>query len=116
MLFCPFCGTLLLVEKTVQSAMRYFCSTCPYVAQVKTLLTQTHSFTHCNRTAVQMDASFRDGLGGVAEGMQSAEMRCRSDDCDGTKAFFVQLQMRSADEPPTTFYKCAKCSLQWRDD
>ena len=26
-----------------------------------------------------------------------------------------QVQTRSADEAPTTFYKCSKCNHTWRD-
>lgn len=30
MLFCPTCGNLLLIEKTMAD-FRFFCKTCPYV-------------------------------------------------------------------------------------
>jgi len=35
--------------------------------------------------------------------------------CQAKKAYFFQLQTRSADEPPTSFYKCVACSKQWRE-
>jgi hypothetical protein len=31
--------------------------------------------------------------------------QCPAEDCEGDRAFFYQLQIRSADEPMTTFYK-----------
>ena len=31
--------------------------------------------------------------------------QCPREGCDGDKAFFYQVQIRSADEPMTTFYK-----------
>jgi hypothetical protein len=31
--------------------------------------------------------------------------QCPSEDCDSSSAFFYQVQIRSADEPMTTFYK-----------
>ncbi len=31
--------------------------------------------------------------------------QCPHENCDGAKAFFYQVQIRSADEPMTTFYK-----------
>lgn len=38
--------------------------------------------------------------------------------CHGCKQkghiVFRQIQMRSADEPPTTFYKCRRCGHSWR--
>jgi DNA-directed RNA polymerase subunit M/transcription elongation factor TFIIS len=31
--------------------------------------------------------------------------QCPREGCDGAQAFFYQVQIRSADEPMTTFYK-----------
>lgn len=35
--------------------------------------------------------------------------------CEHNKAYFMQIQIRSADEPSTTFYKCVQCKKQWND-
>lgn len=37
--------------------------------------------------------------------------------CGHLRAYFMQIQTRSADEPMTTFYKCcnAQCGHRWRD-
>jgi Transcription factor S-II (TFIIS) len=35
--------------------------------------------------------------------------------CDHQKAYFVQLQTRSADEPMTIFYCCVSCSFKWKE-
>lgn len=37
--------------------------------------------------------------------------------CSNDKAYFMQMQIRSADEPMTTFYKCTSptCGHNWRD-
>ncbi|KAI9775237.1 MAG: RNA polymerase III C11 subunit [Geoglossum umbratile] len=34
--------------------------------------------------------------------------QCPAQDCEGDKAFFYMVQIRSADEPMTTFYKVAR--------
>lgn len=56
-------------------------------------------------------------MGGAAawENVDSTEVVCPS--CSHGRAYFMQLQIRSADEPMTTFYKCCnnKCSHNWRD-
>ena len=39
----------------------------------------------------------------------------RSPKCSNTRPYFFQLQIRSADEPMTTFYKCVKCATNWND-
>lgn len=114
MLFCPFCGTLLLLEKGgANSSARFFCCTCPYIVGISSVLTQTRDFGPMQRQVVTQGESFGDG---TVEGTHTTEARCRAEDCDSRKAFYAQLQMRSADEPPTTFFKCVKCALQWRED
>lgn len=37
--------------------------------------------------------------------MQSFAVKCSNEKCDSRLAWMYQLQTRSADEPPTTFYK-----------
>lgn len=43
------------------------------------------------------------------------EQKCPQ--CDFPRAYFMQIQIRSADEPMTTFYRCCNhnCSYKWRD-
>lgn len=31
--------------------------------------------------------------------------QCKDEKCDGSRAYFYQLQIRSADEPMTTFFR-----------
>ena len=49
-------------------------------------------------------------------GGKKAAVKMETRECESNKAYFVQLQMRSADEPPTTFFKCVVCGFQWRAD
>ena len=35
--------------------------------------------------------------------------------CGNTEAYYTIMQTRSADEPPTTQYRCCKCSHSWRE-
>ena len=136
--FCPFCGTLLLVEQC--SGSRLFCPTCPYVILVHQPMTVVHDMTACNkkgRDQLEDDFNAASNAAGGAEGGQTTVIRCESgsfrqqgefeDDagdaasknggvCNSMKAYFIQIQMRSADEPPTTFYKCTECGFQWRSN
>ena len=45
--------------------------------------------------------------------MPTAEVICPK--CGHTKAEYFQQQTRSADEPPTTFFRCVKCNHRWRE-
>jgi DNA-directed RNA polymerase subunit M len=35
--------------------------------------------------------------------------------CENTEAYWWMQQMRSADEPPTRFFRCTKCGHVWRE-
>ena len=43
------------------------------------------------------------------ENVDQTEAECQNNLCDSKKAFFMQIQTRSADEPMTIFYRCCKC-------
>ena len=45
--------------------------------------------------------------------MDKTEATCPK--CDHGLAYFMQIQIRSADEPMSTFYKCCSCANQWRE-
>lgn len=68
--------------------------------------------------AAEEDASAVAGASASAEGGQVMTIPCQNEDspCDSTKAYYIQIQMRSADEPATVFFKCVKCGHQWRQD
>ena len=65
--------------------------------------------TRCTRKQVD------DILGGAAawENVDRTKAVCPS--CHHDAAYFQQIQIRSADEPMSVFYKCVKCSHQWND-
>lgn len=56
-------------------------------------------------------------MGGAAawENVDSTDAVCPA--CGNGRAYFMQIQTRSADEPMTTFYKCTTqtCGHNWRD-
>ena len=52
-----------------------------------------------------------DVLGGKEawENVDQTDSQCPVESCGSVRAYFMQIQIRSADEPMTTFYKCVKC-------
>ena len=59
----------------------------------------------------------RDVMGGEEawKNADSMEEQCTKEGCTNRKAYFFQLQTRSADEPMTTFYRCTECAHQWKE-
>jgi DNA-directed RNA polymerase III subunit RPC11 len=103
--FCPNCGALLLVEQGTDG-MRFCCNTCVYTHRIK------HRYSHALALRrKQVD----DVLGGAAawENVDKTAAKCPF--CQHGEAYFMQIQIRSADEPMTTFYKCTNCMQQWND-
>ena len=109
MLFCPTCSNLLLTERTL-SDFRFFCRTCPYVFRVAGRFEHT---LHLERKEVD------DVLGGdeAWRNVDQTEIPCRdAGNCTNRRAYFMEIQIRSGDEPATLFYKCTKCAFQWSEN
>ena len=106
MWFCPLDGTLLQVE-CLDDQNHFVCRTCSYTSAIR----QAHTRTTPTAARKQVD----DILGGVAawENVDRTAAVCPA--CHHGEAYFLQMQIRSADEPMSIFYKCVKCSHQWND-
>jgi DNA-directed RNA polymerase III subunit RPC11 len=113
MWFCPLDGTLLQVRQggmaragDNEPSGYFFCALCPYSCPIKTIVAKK---TYPTRKVVD------DILGGAAawENVDRTQAVCPS--CNHNEAYFMQIQIRSADEPMSIFYKCVKCNHQWND-
>ena len=103
--FCPVCGNLLLITDG-SSGMRFCCPTCPYIHNIN-----KRYIDRVKTTKKQID----DVLGGAEawENVDKTTADCPF--CKHGQAYFKQIQIRSADEPSTVFYKCCQCMGQWND-
>eukprot|EP01084_Bolivina_argentea_P027812 51672_1 len=106
--FCPICGNLLMLESS--SWTKLVCQTCPYVH----VLRQGEVLTS---TVPLKKKEVDDILGGddAWKNVDRTQARCQNDECQGTEAYFFMAQLRSADEPMTTFYKCCSCNKRWSE-
>ncbi|XP_039446092.1 DNA-directed RNA polymerase III subunit RPC10 isoform X1 [Culex pipiens pallens] len=89
-------------------SLRFSCNTCPYICKIKRKIS-----TRIYPKLKEVDHV----MGGSAawENVDSTDADCPA--CAHNRAYFMQMQTRSADEPMTTFYKCANpvCGHNWRD-
>ncbi|BCS27357.1 DNA-directed RNA polymerase III core subunit RPC11 [Aspergillus puulaauensis] len=113
--FCPNCSNALTISRADATPKypigvnRFECRTCPY----QYVLEQSW-FEKTPMKQKEVEAVF----GGKAEFENADRMatQCPAEGCDGDRAYFFQLQIRSADEPMTTFLKCTACGARWREN
>lgn len=88
-------------------------------------MTITHDLRHLNKVMPEDEpAATSSGANAgatdftEAEGGQMITTPCQKEEgpCPSQRAYYIQMQMRSADEPATTFFKCVECGYQWRQD
>eukprot|EP00823_Brevimastigomonas_motovehiculus_P002525 TRINITY_DN1540_c0_g1_i1.p1 TRINITY_DN1540_c0_g1~~TRINITY_DN1540_c0_g1_i1.p1 ORF type:complete len:110 (-),score=11.62 TRINITY_DN1540_c0_g1_i1:459-788(-) len=107
MQFCPSCANMLLLEHG--DGFRFYCQTCQYVHNVNKPVA---------KKVVLQRKKVDDVLGGdkAWKNVDQTESVCPK--CNNRKAYFMQIQTRSADEPMTTFYKCTNsdCGHQWKEN
>ncbi|BAP71630.1 RNA polymerase III C11 subunit [Kluyveromyces marxianus] len=109
--FCPLCNNMLLVSKADSGIYKLSCGSCPYEFPIDGI----EVYDRKNLPRKEVD----DVLGGEGawDNVDQTGAQCPNhDQCGGDKAYFFQLQIRSADEPMTTFYKCVNCGHKWREN
>ncbi|KAI0602789.1 hypothetical protein F4775DRAFT_588359 [Biscogniauxia sp. FL1348] len=110
LLFCPQCSNILTVSTSPESGRnRLECRTCPYQHAIEEPMYSRRYFKKKER---------EDVFGGSKawENAQKTEVQCNNTACDSREAAFYQVQIRSADEPMTSFYRCTKCGHRWREN
>ncbi|KAF5103341.1 hypothetical protein DV451_001514 [Geotrichum candidum] len=90
---------------------RFECRTCPYEFPIVSSMSMYHR-TPMTRKEVDDVLGGKGSWDNVDQTAAQCPMNCGGED----KAYFFQLQIRSADEPMTTFYKCTNCAHQWREN
>ncbi|KUJ23587.1 DNA-directed RNA polymerase III subunit RPC10 [Mollisia scopiformis] len=114
LLFCPSCSNVLTVsqisvEGDETPVNRLECQTCPYQYIITKRYFERRAFVRKEREDVF-------GGPGAWDNADKIKIQCPKDGCDGDEAAFFQVQIRSADEPMTGFYKCMTCGNRWREN
>ncbi|KAJ7247131.1 transcription factor S-II-domain-containing protein [Mycena haematopus] len=108
MLFCPSCANLLTISDASDGFNKWICQTCPYQFPI------TKQHTSRTHLKTKRAGDIRDVLQELEDGASRTEVECQK--CGHGFAYFNQLQIRSADEPMTIFYKCVSCGTVRREN
>ncbi|PSS21986.1 hypothetical protein M430DRAFT_49169 [Amorphotheca resinae ATCC 22711] len=113
LLFCPSCSNVLTVSVTTLEdhtpTNRLECQTCPYEYVLQKQYYERKTFARKEREDVF-------GGPGAWDNAQKAPVQCPKEGCGGEEAAYFQVQIRSADEPMTSFFKCMTCGNRWREN
>ncbi|MFX1513342.1 MAG: transcription factor S [Promethearchaeota archaeon] len=107
-MFCEKCGGLLIPRKDEEDNVLMVCPACGD----KRRANQSDSFSVSRRIL----HNERDETIIIEEEditLPATDIICPK--CENNKAFYQQMQTRSADESMTMFYRCTKCKYTWRD-
>ncbi|KAJ6376120.1 hypothetical protein OIU77_000980 [Salix suchowensis] len=99
------------LKPNMGQAGRFYCPTCPYFASIESRV-KIKREQKLAKKEIEPIFTLEDMKKGGAE----TDATCPH--CNFGRACFQQIQIRSADEPATTFYFCLndKCGKMWRED
>lgn len=110
-LICPKCGGLMRPVR--EGSFTYMkCVRCGYKVQSPEKSTTL-------KVSSRIEHSVKEKTVVVEEPQEISRLPITRDvtckKCGHNEAYYWVVQTRAADEPPTRFYKCAKCGYVWRE-
>ncbi len=107
--YCPKCGSLMMVDRA-RRVLR--CPKCGYEEVPSGVMVFSRTIQHSEKEKLIVIEDKQAGVPPTAV-LLKGKIRCPK--CGHDEVYGWQMQTRAADEPPTTFYKCAKCGYTWRE-
>ncbi len=112
--FCPRCGSIMY-PRVKDGRKQLFCPRCGYTIDVT-----DEEIGDAYTFRVKVKHSPKEKLIVVSKNQPppdavvlKGEVRCPK--CGHDEVIAWMMQTRSADEPPTRFYRCTKCGYTWRE-
>ena len=115
MQFCPICSNSLLFNNS-DNGYRFFCSTCEYYYAAKHKI---KTMMQTKQTDIVLGPDAWENVDQTSGEIYIFNMILKNifletcPKCAHPKAYYRQMQTRSADEPSSIFYRCVVCGHQW---
>jgi len=106
MKFCPKCGSTMKPERK-GGRVKFICTSCGYVEEPAEQIVISSVASRSQKEIIISNSNID------VSALPKTRVECPK--CGNNEAYWWMIQTRSADEPPTTFYKCTKCGHTWRD-
>ncbi|MDD3263800.1 MAG: transcription factor S [Candidatus Nanoarchaeia archaeon] len=100
MLFCEKCGSIMIPGE--DNEMK--CNSCGYSTKEKSEIISEKMNNNQKENILESQKE---------ESLPIVKITCAK--CNNNEAYYWIVQTRAADEAPTRFYKCTKCSHTWRE-
>lgn len=104
--FCEKCGSLTVVKRKKTKSFLV----CPKCGKEKAMKKEKIVISQAMPDQKKDIVVMKKG----DEAIDLPKTRVMCPKCEHTEAYWWMQQTRSADEPPTLFYRCTKCSYSWR--
>jgi len=99
-MFC--CGSIL--KPTIQDGKRVLaCDKCDKIQE------------SANNTKISQKVEETKEMEVIEDVEMHPKIRAKCEKCGNDIAYYWSQQTRSADEPPTRFFRCTKCRFTWRE-
>jgi DNA-directed RNA polymerase subunit M len=110
--FCPNCGMHLSLIQTTLNDQVNFLFSCPKCTYQRSAATE-ESFLRVSELPTTEKVAVIDDESANLHTMPTTKVECPK--CNNKEAFWWMVQTRGADESPTQFFRCTKCSYTWRE-
>ncbi|MGB9725658.1 MAG: transcription factor S [Fervidicoccaceae archaeon] len=112
MKFCPKCGTLMQPRR-INGINYLVCPKCGYKEEVSSSQPTYKVANKIKHTVREKSIVIENDK--IPETLPKLKDAVYCPKCGHNEVYYWTMQTRAADEPPTRFYKCAKCGHVWRE-
>ncbi|MGB9785019.1 MAG: transcription factor S [Fervidicoccaceae archaeon] len=112
MKFCPKCGTLMQPRR-INGVNYLVCPKCGYKEEVSSSQPTYKVANKIKHTVREKSIVIENDK--IPETLPKLKDVVYCPKCGHNEVYYWTMQTRAADEPPTRFYKCAKCGHVWRE-